>query len=210
MTDKVFIHVGFHKTGSTFLKNEVFPVIVKDNPGIRIISNESFSGVQYMLRDSEPAFYLDVYDPFRMARWLHYDFPDACVVVCLREKRSWKRSLYVQYVKKGGKLGFDVWNDHFSDIDFKEYVGVLRDLFNDVYVCHYEQLRNNPDDFVRGLCLFFDVPMICFSNRFHNVGWSDSQLGLGLFLNRYVRTVFTTRYWVNLFCDGGVVVSRNW
>ena len=58
---EIFIHIGMHKTGSSFLQNEIFPKLdinyfrPKDEyiikPGKNLISNESFMGNPFIDSD---------------------------------------------------------------------------------------------------------------------------------------------------------------
>ena len=199
----IFIHVGLHKTGTTFLQREIFPKLQSDK--IRIISNEALSGIPH-----QPVHHADglgYFERYQLADYIHFRFPDARIIVGLREKKSWVFSCYCQYVKTGGFLCFDDWRrDVFYEkyLDFDGYVDYLRSCFPSVYVYYFEDLQRDVNSFVKGLCDFIGVDVPVFENRFYNVGWNTRQLWLGRFLNRYWRRFVLPRFLIERLNKKGV------
>lgn len=175
------VHIGFHKTGTTTLQRNVFPNIegcayvgptgslglvfrplaeslwsadddaylraslsgfladVRGDASTLIVSHESFS--RYVIDERTPRRLLDV-------------MPDARVLVCVRNQRTMVRSLYHQYLVKGGYERFEDWiasdmlhpNYVQYDITIERYQNVFgRDRVRAVV---YEDLKERPDEFV--------------------------------------------------------------
>jgi hypothetical protein len=171
---KVFIHVGLHKTGTTFLQNEVFPKIPEINYQRKVdlttsvvegktnlFSDENLDGGSYRLF-SKPD------DRYKIAMNLYKMFPNAGIIVCLRDEKSWLRSAWKQYVLS--YYGY-TFKDYCKKMDketlnFKGYVFYLSNLFNDnVFVTNYETLVKDPQNFVKGICDFIGVETPVFENK---------------------------------------------
>lgn len=124
---KMIIHVGFARCGSTFLQKNVFPLSKK-----KIISNELFSG--------NPAYPVRFDTDFRdmMVKGLREKYgKNSNVILCIRNKDDWIKSLYNQYIRRGYFYSFDRWFNEIFDkkfLFFDEYIDDLKDNFDDVYV----------------------------------------------------------------------------
>ncbi len=190
----IVIHVGLHKTGTTFLQRQVFPYIqdihfVDKEESIRfdmkleknkinLISNEDLSGDPWGG---------DVGDRFQIAQRLKGAFPDARIIVGTREKNSWIKSLYKNYVRKGGIYDFDDFMKYvFSErrFNYNEYIDFLKELFNDIHVYDFSELKKDSVQFVKDICDFIGCIVPDFDNKKRNVAWNQRQIKLGLFLNR--------------------------
>lgn len=126
------VHIGLHKTGTTFLQRNIFGApqtplhqvwgfgeivervilphpmrfdaaahraafdaawnALSDGRGVPVISHEALSGVPSAGR----------YNGHEIAGRLHEIFPDARIVIGIREQRAMIRSLYDEYVTRGG------------------------------------------------------------------------------------------------------------
>jgi hypothetical protein len=187
----VVVHVGLHKTATTFLQREIFPKLenvnfIKLNAGhpgdilyvelddsrINVISSESLSGYPFLVHDDVDAACRD-----RMAIRLNRIFPNARIIVGIRDKDDWLQSLYKQYFKTRPMNTEKTFLEFFDEgyLDHEGYISLLRELFPEVYVYRYEQLCDSPDDFVKGICDFIGVPVPDWSNVRHNVSLSDGQ-----------------------------------
>ncbi|MCK5018149.1 MAG: hypothetical protein KAS32_13920 [Candidatus Peribacteraceae bacterium] len=149
------IHVGLHKTGTSWLQYEVFPRISK-----QIISNELFSGRPFRLTIDD---IIDTNERFHYAEILRKTFGDVKILVGLREKDSLVASLYSQYLKGGGAVNFDIWKDtqlNRKYLDYDSYTAYLKKLFSDVKVYWYEEMNENKKLFIEELCTWLgcDVP----------------------------------------------------
>lgn len=202
---QIYIHVGLHRTGTTFLQKHVFPKIegikyydrynrfnlnhnfilsIDDDVDMPIlISDEGLSNYNYS--DYEEC------SAYKIADRLHALFPSAKIIVVFRKKEEWIRSLYNFYIKIGGDKDFESWRNEIfcrKDIDFQEYENYLRNLFDNVLVLWYEKLKRNPRLFVQDICNFIGVPMPDFEIVKENPSFNERANKLLLAVNR--------SYWV--------------
>ena len=173
------IHIGFHKTGTSFLQG----VVYGRHPGL-LFGDPAASSRWAPFQSAAEAHDFDydpdrlrvavgepdrpvlvsweglVGDPFagahmntRIAERLAQTFPDARIVITVREQRAMVESLYRQYVAEGGIAsalefaGGDTGRVHFS-INYLRYERLIeryRALFGagQVLVLLYEQLRED-------------------------------------------------------------------
>ena len=103
-----FIHLGLHKTGTTWLQSEVFSrlknvsylhqfeldTIIPDSKKV-LISCEWLSGKPHLLESTEKMYII--------ADRLKKIFPSSKIIVGFRDKDSWLKSLWKQYIMEGGK-----------------------------------------------------------------------------------------------------------
>lgn len=132
---KIFVHIGYSKTGTKWFQNYFFPNIInasyydlyktnklfltseifnKDN--IRNELNESlYIGNQIKIFSSEflttPITYGWHYGyySFSISHKLKATFPDATIIIFIRRQQSLIVSAYQQYIKNGGTFSFRRW-----------------------------------------------------------------------------------------------------
>ena len=174
----VFIHVGLPKTATTYLQKFVFPQI----KGINYFSPAYVSMPNYILSieaDERPILISDEHlsshyfldekgwkcgSRFTIANRLKKLFPDANIIIVIRNKDDWARSLYIQYLKSPYRpnITFDEFKENLEKtgaIDFESYIEFLKENFNDVLVLNYEELKSDPKNFVKKICDFMKVDM---------------------------------------------------
>ena len=170
-------HIGFHKTGSTWLQDEVFPNVVgaistsHDKIAYQLIRNltegETFLEHTFSayLGEAQGRVLLS-YEGIIGSPWnlgvsaseradrLKMVVPDADIVVVRRDPEELRRSLYVQYIQQGGigtedEFEADVLNDDYLNVD----IGIdrFRERFDRVHVFEYELVRRSPDQFLAQL-----------------------------------------------------------
>jgi len=166
VTEPDAVHVGLHKTGTTWLQREFYPKISK-----RVMSNEMLSGfpvvssLDLMLKHNLREYYADC---------IKKQFGDVKIIVGIRNIDSLAKSLYSQYLKAGGTDPYSIWRvmtlDH-RYLDYKPYIRYLKDNFTDVYIYTFEDLNNNKKDCLKSLCDFLDCdyPSDIVDTR-HNTG----------------------------------------
>ena len=178
MKSEIYIHVGMHRTGTTFLQDQVFPILkdvnfiryrdflIKLKPGKNLISNESFSICPFNWVGNDK---LNVNDRFVVADRLHKCFPDAKIIVGTRKDReNWKRSIYGKYLEQYQSLPFEKFVEKYdldTYTDFESYIKYLQDLFDDVYVCNLEDLKKDSDSYIKGICDFIGVDVPKYKNK---------------------------------------------
>ena len=196
------IHIGLHKTGTTWLQKNVFGSgqfgfghwntelferrkyrdVWMDYPPdfdaeklreyfaerlttpagvLPVLSSEKFSG--------NPFF--GGYERYDIAHRLAKIFPEARVLICIREQRSIIRSSYFQFINAGGMIGLDDYIsgrdtrgpsfrlDHFR---YDALLELYRTLFGaeNVLVLAYEELRRDPLSYVNRLLSFCKLRQI--------------------------------------------------
>jgi len=196
VSEAPLIHIGLHKTGTTWLQRGLFAdagagfcqpwerraitdrFVVSDpitfDPSatremfeaegacpeglIRVMSHERLSGMP----DSGG------YDRKRIAEDLARSFPEARVLIVVREQVGMIVSAYAQYVRSGGTLSLRRWMNppergraRLPAFDeryfmFDRLTGLYRDLFGSerVLTIPYEQLRADPDAFAARVISF--------------------------------------------------------
>jgi hypothetical protein len=220
------LHIGFHKTGTTTLQRNVFPRIegsayvgptgplaplfrglaetvwaadddafrpaslrglfadVRGDAPALVVSHESFS--RYVYDERIPSRLLDL-------------MPDARVLVCVRNQRTMVRSLYHQYLVKGGYERFEDWirseklhpNYVQYDITLEHYQNVFG--AERVRAVAYEDLKERPDQFVAEIMRYVrpeaPVPTIDLGSRPENTSLSDPTRAVLRHVNRlFVRS----------------------
>jgi len=189
---ELYIHVGLPKTGTTFLQEEIFKKM-KNIRYIRdlditsyvlddrktIISHENLAGVS----NPSPASHR-----FIIADYLHKLFPDAKIIVGIRDKDSWLYSLYSQHIRNGGSLSFEEFLAKFDKrcLDFEEYISYLKSLFSEVYVYRFEDLIRNKAEFVKKLCDFIGEPVPRYKDKKRRVSLKSYQLKTIRFINKTI------------------------
>lgn len=224
----IVLHMGLHKTGTSFLQYEIFSRLKNTNltlmlrygtkiyeDKLNIISDEELSVNPYL--PTYHRMHLDCNQRFVIAERLHSIFPDAKIILGIREKDSWVRSVYSQYVKSGGIYSYDKFVkdifDH-SFLYFDAYIKCLKSLFDEVLVYEFEDLKYDSKSFVKNICDFIGVDAPSFENRIYEKKWSEEKLKLGLFLNRFFRSDFNPEggflHRTNYFNSRYIIDWRTW
>ena len=185
------MHVGLHKTGTSFCREEIYKKLIgdvqvseyplkikKDFDGLTILDNPFFSGDSFTVNPCLRYEYLD-----KMVEW----FPDASIVIGLRGFDDWCNSLWREYLT-GVHIGrqpfreFMVWKDEVFDpkgltaAENMLYVRRLQELFPRVHVCWYETLRDDPTKFVSDICRFIGVDVPPWQNNRYKVSMPDESV----------------------------------
>ncbi|MEM7492722.1 MAG: sulfotransferase [Pseudomonadota bacterium] len=184
---RLFIHVGLHKTGTSYLQQSVFPhvdgitylgrpysaglsiepvVHARHADEIFLISNEKFSF---------PAISPDYLDPDKRAlsvkamreqclSRLKALLPSATPIVAVRNPLDWIESTYTQYVKYfGTRSPEEFWSSSgdgcvgASDVTFDSLVDHVTSLFDRAFVFDYDELSGDQTALLNGLCTFLGV-----------------------------------------------------
>jgi hypothetical protein len=215
------LHIGYHKTGTTWLQKCVFrnaragfcfvaggkilrPAFIEVDPFsfdpeiarqgfesgiwkaqarnlVPVLSAERLSGdPHFNSRDSEAI-------AFRLAA----TFPDARVLVGIRDQTSMLVSLYKQYVKRGGTVSFRRYVAPpfpFGYLEYHRLIGHYQNLFgaSNVLVLPYELLRMQPWAFLERIGGFLGVPATNAEHRQMNVSLSALSLSLKRHANRCI------------------------
>jgi hypothetical protein len=191
---EIFIHVGIPKTGTSWLQQNLFPKLNvhlirkrKDfinipNNGKILISTEALSG-SYRF-------------PVDFRNYLAYGmktvYPNAKIIVGLREKNSWSKSMYNQCVKRGVfDESFEEWKNNLDPriLDFDGYIKKLNELFDDVFVYWFEDFKKDKRKVVEDLCHFLDVEVPVYDDPKINLSYYGIYEKFFLFYNRLLSSL---------------------
>lgn len=188
---KIYLHIGLHKTGTSFLQKLIFPKL-KDidyyNPkfddvfkikpkNITLISNEAVAGNPYSLNKK------DRYETLNFIKKL---FPKANIIFVKRKPKYWINSLYKQYIRSGGVYNFQRWFNEIFDFDFLDdkYENELKKNFKNVLILDYEELKEKPETFIKKLCNFIGVNVPSYENKTIYSSYTERQIVICRFFNR--------------------------
>lgn len=191
---KIIIHVGLHKTGTTFLQNGIFKNIKNVNyirllsirskvldDKINIVGDESLSG--------KPFSVVYNYDmrPFITQR-IKGMFPNAKIIVGVRQLEPWLKSCYKQSIIGGNWRSYNVWKSQINHAywDMDGYVNLLKNTFDEVFVYTFEDLKSKPDIIVESMCSFMNVEVPDYKNKLHNISLSERQMKILRFFNKFL------------------------
>ena len=186
------IHVGLHKTGTSWLQYEVFPRINKN-----IISNELFSGRPFRLTIDD---IIDTNEREYYAKLLREKYGDVKILLGLRNPDTLIPSLYSQYLKGGGTMGYRLWrNIGFNPkyISYQRYVDFLRTIFSDVKIYHYEEIKDNKELFINELCEWLGCPVPKYRDYVINKGLSNWQKKKYWFKNNITQKKLDLKHLLN-------------
>jgi hypothetical protein len=194
---QVVIHLGLPKTGTTFLQKAIFsnfPDInyIERNFNLKtkiqtnklnLISEEGLSGSYYRTINNED-------NRFDIANKLKLLFPNAKILLGIREQNKWIRSMYSQAVREGCPHSFNKWyeliNKNFLDVD--KYVKYLKNLFSDVYIFNFEELKNNREYTIKNICDFIGLDVPNYENKIYNVRLSNYQIKGKRIVNKFIHS----------------------
>ena len=184
---EILLHVGMHKTGTTFFQWNVFHYLnvnylwhvfyrswCRDllDPTKKIDTKKIKENFSRILRTdkinliTEENIYTYQFskedDRFVLLDRIKQVFPDAKVIFGTRNKDENLVSWYVEYVAVGGVLDFQGFLDkhmNLEKLDYEPYVKKLIEYYGkeNVFVYSLEELKNNQDLVVKKMCRFMNV-----------------------------------------------------
>lgn len=170
--NQLTLHIGLHKTGTSFLQYVLFPKIdgveiyrgyspvrriMRMDPDKKIIlSDESFSG------DPLKSGYSEAFE--KNIKRLKLLFGDPNIVLGIRNQQSLVLSIYKQYLQQKGYKSIEyLFNTQNTGIlkhdDLLLYprIKVLKENFSRVFTFDQKALLNKPDEFINALTKFLGV-----------------------------------------------------
>ena len=193
MKEDVIIHVGLQKTGTTFLQEEIFKKM-----NVRYIRDISFTNLCFK-RDKKTIIanealsgdpYSNKIDRFKVIDNLHNLFPDAKIIVGVRNWRDMMDSLYSQYIRNGG-CGYDtllLFNIREYSF-YEEYIEHIQSLFKDVFVYNYDWdlKKEHKEAFIIRLCDFIGEPVPDYQDKRYRVRLKPYQLQTMRMINKLLK-----------------------
>lgn len=175
MDKRTFIHIGSHKTGTTFIQNEIFPKLESVdlirawnthrylfNPNFEnidkhiLITDEGISGNPFGGR------YFEEFK-FNITRIKHL-YREPKIIFGIRRHDGFLLSLYKQYLHQKGFQKIDyLFNKEdtglmkHKDLFFENKIEILKEQFKDVFIYSQELLKENPQEFIANLMGFLDI-----------------------------------------------------
>lgn len=231
---KVFIHIGYPKTATTWLQRFIFPFHKEINYldhyknenkwllDLRYIDDLDFNPESFKKKyselniDKEKPVLISIeslsgdvfkrgFNSKRIADNLKEIFPDAKIIITVRNQIAMIDSLYKQYVNQGGNCNFKKFIElpapkpvSFS-LDYLKYHKLLdyySDIFgqDSVFVKTYEHLKENPEKYLSELFLFIGVKDFDGDLKNFKVNRSLSPFSVGLlrFANQFLKSPMNT------------------
>lgn len=185
---EVTIHLGLHRTGTTFLQKEIFEKLkinyifddaihrIKMKDGINLISNEGLSlSMPHSLTHR-----LQILDHLQKL------FPNARILIGLRERETWLRSCYYRYILSRGTLTYQEYLEKYANniLDFDSYLKEIQKRFGEIYIYHFEDLKRKPDYTIKKICDFIDVEIPRYKLTKRNASLKMNQLNVLRQLNK--------------------------
>ena len=237
-SSKVIFHVGYHKTASSLLqknffsnehhgfisgatnRNEIVEAFVAPAP-LQGVSQQKLNNLQQKVRnisgDKTIVFSHERlagypasggFDQEIIARRMKECFPEAQIIMVIREQKDMIKSMYLQYISDGGSLSL---HKYLSGVDRKlyrkpqfifeyyDYLAALRMYqkyfgFDNVLCLPYEMLKYSPGTFLNAITKFCDIDEVSdaavddvVSSRV-NPNRSYVELSIRRFANKLFRT----------------------
>lgn len=180
-----FIHLGLHKTATTFLQKNVFSMFKDQN----FISCEDFSGNPFRRIDTEGLLRRDLI--LFGIRGMYGS--DVKIILVVRDVDSWVKSVYNQAVK-GYFREYRCFNDWYKDnfdssfSDLDTYIYYVKSLFDNVLVLRFEDFLEDKRGFVDRICDFVGEDRVDFVDDVKNRRLNPVLLRLFRFYNLLVES----------------------
>jgi len=210
---ELYMHIGLHKTGTTFLQDAIFP---------------NLKGIKYFYKPTNQKGEIDPFDinekgkilisdeeisrsvPNRnhhtrleFIQLLHKNFPDAKIILGLRDYQPWLKSCYSQYIKAGGYLKLNDYKQKYPHLKPSEYYRIIKTLWGEenTFVYWQENLKHTPNITLKQLCEFMNVDIAEYHHTSSNVSLKGWKLSLMRYINILLRGEFLRHhlespYWI--------------
>ena len=200
---EIVIHLGLHKTGTTFLQKCVFPklkdVEVQHLMNICQIKFTSFKKTLLISSEgllSSMPHYPDngtVEDSIEALRRI---FPNAKIILGIRNERSWFKSCWNQYIRSGGTMSYIDYLFRYGGTCLlpREYAHIIDNTWKNVFVYEQQELRAFPFETIERMCKFIDVPIPKFDVATINKSFSMDKIIILRFLNHCVFGIINKLY----------------
>lgn len=184
---QIFFHLGFPKTGSTFLQRRIFPYI----PKIRFFKKHHFRKYKKLKpRNGEKYFFTyekDINVKSEMDN-IKEKFPEnSYIILVFRPHYNWIVSKYKNYIRKYGHRTF---NKYFSTTGQDCHLNIGPDFYTSTanyaknlfpertLLLNYEELKHSPELFMRKIYNFMGLKdeEVFISNKVLKPSFSNNQL----------------------------------
>jgi len=210
MKNKIILHIGMQRTGTTFLQWEVFPKL-----NMRYISPEFFkygnigtlAEFYHFIRkkdtliSNENIWHHGIKDGYKDTRFQRLEliyklFPHAKIIFGIRETNSLLKSLYKKTIASGAIWTYKEFLQQINTnvFDYEPYTEKLIEFFSDVYIYKFEDFKKNPEKIIEEICNFISVEIPEIEkevyNRKWNIGYTEKQIKIARKLNKIFKTPY--------------------
>jgi len=159
---QIILHLGCHKTGSTWLQEFFFPKIrnlwffykwnLNEIP-------EDMGELPMLISDEELSKSMpDRENHLEQIYELKKKYPGAKIILGIRRFNPWFESCYRQTIKTGRHWSKDKYFTKYGDCPTPEYYAfVCQSLWKDVFVYSFENFCRDKDKVLVEMCKFMDV-----------------------------------------------------
>jgi hypothetical protein len=207
---KFYIHIGLHKTGTTFLQENIFPKL----KNIQYINHENFIK-SLSTFDNHQANYFMSFEGLSGKLWdrdhntlsfnkehrfiesfektvnnLKTFFPEAVIIVFFRKHGEFLISIYKQYIKRGGTLSLNEFYKEKGimqpeDLNYNYRIKLLKKLFNEVHVFDYNDFKKDSVATINHMCGIMNCDWNQSVNKkTSNVGLKGWKIDFTIFYNK--------------------------
>lgn len=220
-------HIGFHKTGTTWFQKEFYPKVSNFQfVDRRSLQNEFFKSAQEKRDLSQNLLFCDEelsgnihtggnggLTGFSVADRILENYPNAKVVIFIRNQFSMISSSYLQYIKKGGNYSVkkyiyhqDFQDSHraplfsFNHFDYLELISYYENKVGkeNVFVYPFEEFKNNQETFLERFSANhgFDLELGKLNLEKKNTSYRSGNLFLSKILNSFTRKDVLYKYYI--------------
>lgn len=191
----IILHVGLHKTGTTFLQEAVFPNI-KDilyyyKPG-HLYELTDVGKMKTLISNEEMSRSMPTrIDKFINLAALQIKYPNAKIIVGTRDLIPWLRSCYAQTIKTGSYKSYEKFLETYDIVIPSLFIEKIKSMWKDVYVYDHGELVRTPERIINQMCRFMKVETPEWEMSKPNV----SIKGWRLKYWRYVNIILRGEFW---------------
>ena len=141
--DIKYVHVGYHRTGATFLQQEVFP---KYKASTKVFSDDVLCG---RLFDTG----------INAVKYVHKSHPNAKILIVIRSQPSIINSAYRNYIKRGGVWSFSRYAQEMVNRKKYDFLTIIKKYIkyfgkDNCKVMMFEDLIQSPNEYIKNVINF--------------------------------------------------------
>lgn len=123
---------------------------------------------------------------------IKFIFPEAKIIVGIRDIKSLITSLYREYILQGGTKSFRDFLSIFpvEKYDFKKYINMCKTMFDGVFVFDFDKFKEDKNAMINKLCDFIgcEIDMSKITDKVKHKGYGKKQIEVARMLNRIFKT----------------------
>ena len=200
---QIILHLGLHKTASSYLQKNVFPKLedVEVQHLMEICQIKFTSFKKTLLISSEGLLssmpqYEDNDTVEDSIEALYRIYPNARIILGIRNDEPWFRSCWNQYIRSGGTMSYIDYLFEYGGTCLlpHEYVALMEKRWKNIFVYHQEDLKLYPKEVIQNMCNFIGVPMPIFDVATINKSFSMDKIIILRFLNHWTFGIYNKVY----------------